>query len=123
MPITKSLSVNLKKIVNPDVKAHIKKRFKILHEDLLTTDMDMSEDKIPSLDECYKLLGKAYIRRDFVKELNRIIMEHGSSYTHIYIWSEELHSLHKSCCEQVNLLKKMIHCYLFKHKDLSPKAQ
>lgn len=109
----------LKKIkkAHPSWIENIKKNFSIAFSQSLMVQLD--PDKIPSLEECYGILGKAIVRRDCLEKVSDDITACCGKGT-LKVKCREIDTLHIKMIQEISLIQKMIWAILNEKLKDSP---
>jgi hypothetical protein len=86
------LDYYLKKVINPDAKAAIAKKLKMIFSMHAEFDTDPVDH--------YRYLGVQTIRLQLIKEVNKMIMDHIGRSTFLLPWARELYEF-KALCEDL----------------------
>lgn len=85
----------------------------ILQRAMSITTPSYDEGTLPSLDLAFNLLGRATIRKDLLKEVEKKV-SYGMGYNFIVVKIEGVHDLIECCEKEVALLNKMVQAILQK---------
>lgn len=68
----------------------------------------------PSLEQCFALLGRMQTRRRMLHKVVDMLHFFYGRYSALKPWPKELYDLREQCKKQIELMEKLIDCYLIK---------
>jgi hypothetical protein len=97
---SRSLDLYLKKVVNPNHRAHLVRLLKTIIECSRNETINVED---LSLEQAYQIIGKATLLRNLIEEFNTSLMNLVSNFYSIQPWSREMWLLRASMTEQIRI--------------------
>jgi hypothetical protein len=91
--------------LHPDYKKLLGKRLR----EITTVLSPSVGNEIPSLDECFKMLGMCEMRLEVIREIEDLVRDYSGTWMRSI---REVSELKENCQKHTNLIRKMIRGYL-----------